>query len=83
MVDELRAAVREARYISISLDESMAIDKTSLMSIHLHIMVGCRRVAFFVSMKAIEGAPTAATLLKTLRDELATCSNPYYIKVPD
>ena len=49
----MKALVGEANFMSVSLDEATACDRSSLMSIHLHVMKDWERQALFLTVSII------------------------------
>ena len=66
LINNLRGVSREARVVSLSLDEATATDGRPYMAVHMYRVEDWVRVPYFVDLKEVLEVPTAENLLATL-----------------
>ena len=62
----LRKVCKDARFLSVSLDEATAVDSRSYMAVHVYVLENWVRRPYFVDLIEVTEVPNAENLLATL-----------------
>ena len=65
LIKHLRMRIAASPFWSVSLDEAIAIDKTSWLCCHIYIIEDFKRVPVFVKLAQVTEAPSAEQLLQS------------------
>ncbi|KAG2445298.1 hypothetical protein HYH02_008765 [Chlamydomonas schloesseri] len=62
LCEDLKAKLKAARFISISMDEATAVDGQSYLCVHVYVMERWRRTAYFLKLANTPVEPNAANI---------------------
>ncbi|KAG2423744.1 hypothetical protein HYH02_015284 [Chlamydomonas schloesseri] len=68
--EEIKAVLRRARFISVSLDEATACDNTAWLSVHVYVLEDFERKVIFLNLEKVVGDADALGLKLLLLDAL-------------
>ncbi|GLC70953.1 hypothetical protein PLESTF_001054400 [Pleodorina starrii] len=70
--DKMKALVQGTRFVAISMDECVGIDKKSRLSLHVYVMdAGWNRAPLFIDLAHLRGTPDADSITQLVLDTLS------------
>jgi hypothetical protein len=75
VLEETKRLIGEARYIVVTVDEVIAVDNSSFLSVHVYIVQDWVRIPLFVSLQRVECTANAHNLTELIMGAVRTGGN--------